>query len=200
VVYRPVSRQRPGDKQRGNSFVNMQLYWSCCYALRRKGKSQIWDSKIRSRVPRDSEPRKTALARDSSIYKRKTRPLVREGAQQKQDRNCQTVINIWSRAKDGALHQDLLTDRQSQCDSGFEFVQTRVEAGSNTSTVAQRVVGGDEKGSLESETVKYVHESHGTGTWGWLRWQEPAAIVNDRPVISSERAPHINKTATVWQQ
>jgi hypothetical protein len=41
---------------------------------------------------------------------------------------------------------------------------TRVEAGSNTSTVALRVVGGDEKGSLESETVKYGHESHGTRT------------------------------------
>jgi hypothetical protein len=32
---------------------------------------------------------------------------------------------------------------------------SRVEAGSNTSTVALRVVGGDEKGRLESETVKY---------------------------------------------
>jgi hypothetical protein len=31
---------------------------------------------------------------------------------------------------------------------------TRVEAGSNTSTVTLRVVGSDEKGSLESETVK----------------------------------------------
>jgi hypothetical protein len=30
---------------------------------RRKGKSQIWESKIWSRVPRDSDPRKTALAR-----------------------------------------------------------------------------------------------------------------------------------------
>jgi hypothetical protein len=38
----------------------------------------------------------------------------------------------------------------------------RVEAGSYTSTVALRVVGGDEKGSLESETVKYGHMSHGT--------------------------------------
>jgi hypothetical protein len=37
-----------------------------------------------------------------------------------------------------------------------------MEAGSNTSTVALRVVGGDEKGNLESETVKYGHESHGT--------------------------------------
>jgi hypothetical protein len=29
----------------------------------------------------------------------------------------------------------------------------------STFTVALRVVGGDEKGSLESETVKYDHES-----------------------------------------
>jgi hypothetical protein len=33
----------------------------------------------------------------------------------------------------------------------------RVEAGSNTSTVALWVVGGDEKGSLESDTVKHDH-------------------------------------------
>jgi hypothetical protein len=39
-----------------------------------------------------------------------------------------------------------------------------VEAGSNTSTVTLRVVGGDEKGSLESETVKYGCESQGTRT------------------------------------
>jgi hypothetical protein len=37
---------------------------------------------------------------------------------------------------------------------------SRVEAGSNTSTVTLRVVGGDEKGSLESETVKYGREPH----------------------------------------
>jgi hypothetical protein len=41
---------------------------------------------------------------------------------------------------------------------------SRVEAGSNTSTVAVRVVGGDKKGSLKSETVKYGRESHGTRT------------------------------------
>jgi hypothetical protein len=39
-----------------------------------------------------------------------------------------------------------------------------VEAGSNTSTVALRVVGGDGNGSLESETLKYGHEGHGTRT------------------------------------
>jgi hypothetical protein len=41
---------------------------------------------------------------------------------------------------------------------------SRVEAGSNTSTVTLREVGGDEKGSLESETVKYGHESPGSRT------------------------------------
>jgi cleavage and polyadenylation specificity factor subunit 1 len=39
-----------------------------------------------------------------------------------------------------------------------------VEAGSNTSTVTLRVIGGDEKGSLKSETVKYGYESKGTRT------------------------------------
>jgi hypothetical protein len=77
---------------------------------RRKGKSQIWDSKIWSRVPRDFDSRKTALARASSIYKRQPRPLVKEGVPQKQDRNCQTAISNWSWAPDGARHQDLLTD------------------------------------------------------------------------------------------
>jgi hypothetical protein len=42
--------------------------------------------------------------------------------------------------------------------------KTPVEAWSNTSTVTLRVVGGNEKGSLESETVKYGHESYGTWT------------------------------------
>jgi hypothetical protein len=44
-----------------------------------------------------------------------------------------------------------------------------VEAGSSTSTVTLRVVGGDEKGSLESETVKYDLEFQGTRTRERLR-------------------------------
>jgi hypothetical protein len=74
-----------------------------------------------------------------------------------------------------------------------------VEAGSNTSTVTLGVVGGDEKGSLKSETVKYGHESQGTRTRERLRWQGPAAYTKDRPVLSSERAPHNNRTVTVEQ-
>jgi hypothetical protein len=40
----------------------------------------------------------------------------------------------------------------------------RVKAGSNTSTATLRVVEDDENGSLESETVKYGHESYGSRT------------------------------------
>jgi hypothetical protein len=48
-------------------------------------------------------------------------------------------------------------------DCDFDFSPS-VEAGSNTSTVALRVVGGDEKGTLKSETEKYSHEFRGTRT------------------------------------
>jgi hypothetical protein len=89
----------------------------------------------------------------------------------------------------------LLQPINSVVEIGYEY--TRVEAGSNTSTVTLRVLGGDEKGSLESETVKYGREFQGTRTRERLRGQGPAAYTNDRPVLSSERALHINKTVTV---
>jgi hypothetical protein len=76
-------------------------------------------------------------------------------------------------------------------------VVTRVEAESNTSTVTLRVVGGDEKGSLKSETIKYGHESQGTQTRERLRCRGPATYTKDRPVLLSERAPHKHKTAAV---
>jgi hypothetical protein len=41
---------------------------------------------------------------------------------------------------------------------------SRVKARSNTFTIALRIAGGDEMGSLESETVKYGREFHGTRT------------------------------------
>jgi hypothetical protein len=128
---------------------------------RRKEKPQIWDSKMWSRVPRDSDPRKTALARTSSIYKRQTCPLVREGAQQNQDHNCQTVIHIWS--------WDPRLDRQSQCDFDFDH-----------STVLRRQVEEQEVGvrwwdrkqriahcckKLPSKAVKTVTENSSVGVW-----------------------------------
>jgi hypothetical protein len=74
-----------------------------------------------------------------------------------------------------------------------------VEAETNISTLTLRVVGGDEKGNLESETVKYGGESQGTRTRELLRWRGPVAIATTDPVLSSERATHINKPATVRQ-
>jgi hypothetical protein len=65
--------------------------------------SRIWDSKTWSRIPRDSEPRVTALARASSNCKWQTHPLVPEGAPHQQTRNCLTVTKIWYCAADGCL-------------------------------------------------------------------------------------------------
>jgi hypothetical protein len=81
-----------------------------------------------------------------------------------------------------------------------DLCKTRVEAGSNTSTVTLRVVGGDEMGSLKSETVKYGREYQGTRTQERMGWQGPAANTKDRPVLSSKRAPHGNKNVTVRQK
>jgi hypothetical protein len=64
-----------------------------------------------------------------------------------------------------------------------------VEAGSNTSTVTRRVVGGDETVSLKSETVKYGRKSQGTRTRGRLRWQGPAAYTKDTRPHVRESAP-----------
>jgi hypothetical protein len=68
---------------------------------------------------------------------------------------------------------------------------------SNTSTVTLRVVGGYEKGCLESETVTYGSKPQGTRTLERLRWRGPAAYTKDRPVLSSERTPHKNRTVIV---
>jgi hypothetical protein len=76
---------------------------------------------------------------------------------------------------------------------------TRVEAVLNTSIVTLRVVGGDEMGSLKTETLKYGCEAQGTRTRERLGWQGPVAYTKDKPIVSSERAPHENRTVTVKQ-
>jgi hypothetical protein len=81
--------------------------------------------------------------------------------------------------------------------SGATQAVTRVEAVSKTSTVTMRVVRDDEMGSLKSETVKYGREYQETRTRERLHWEDPAAYTKDRPVLSSEREPHKNKTVTV---
>jgi hypothetical protein len=99
------------------------------------------------------------------------------------------------------------------------------EAGQNT-TVALRVVRGDRKGTQcpgaylghsvpgrykygdlalqvgESQELGQSNmvESHGTQTRARLRQRGPAATVNYRPVLSSERALQNNKPATVYRK
>jgi hypothetical protein len=78
--------------------------------------------------------------------------------------NISKGIPVTTNSNRGQLtvrHGDLYTGCVEVSEEGG---QSRVEAGSNASTVTLRVVGGDKKGSLESETVKYGHESHGTRT------------------------------------
>jgi hypothetical protein len=118
-------------------------------------------------------------------------------------RRCQATIggtNIQAHRLMGGIYQVHSVSAKGLW--GRELGQpshARMEAGSNTSTLTLGVVGGDEKGSLESETVKYGHESYGTRTRKWLRLRDPVAIANGRPVLSSERAPQANKSATVRQ-
>jgi hypothetical protein len=60
------------------------------------GESRIWGSKMWSLVPRDTNPRMTALARTSSSCKLQTCPLVRVRSPHQQTCNCQTVTTLWS--------------------------------------------------------------------------------------------------------
>jgi hypothetical protein len=78
-------------------------------------------------------------------------------------------------------------------------IKTRVEVEWNISTVTLPVIGGDEMGSLKTESVKYGREIQGTRTRERLRWRGPAAYTKTDPVLSSERAPYKNKTVTVKQ-
>jgi hypothetical protein len=52
---------------------------------------------------------------------------------------------------------------------------------------------------VSNEAVKYGREFCGTSTQELLLWQGPEAIVqvNYRPILSSERVPHIKKPAIV---
>jgi hypothetical protein len=67
-----------------------------------------------------------------------------------------------------------------------------VEAGSNTSTVDLPLVVGDEKGSIESGTVKYGREFHGTRTRPLVRESAPhQQTLNCLTVIKSGRNPQM---------
>jgi hypothetical protein len=71
--------------------------------------------------PKGLGPEKDCAVEAISIYKRQTRPLVIEGAPQKQDRNFQTEISGHEPQMGLDTKTYWLTDRQSQCDFDFDF-------------------------------------------------------------------------------
>jgi hypothetical protein len=89
--------------------------------------------------------------------------------------------------------------RQMHCNKETVFSARYVPRCYKQGKLEVAVVGGDEKGSLKSETIKYGLKSQGTWTRERLCWQGPAAHTKDRPDLSSERAHHKNKTVTVTQ-
>jgi hypothetical protein len=98
---------------------------------------------------------------------------------------------------------------QSLCGGGFEYLHrdptSRRRRQKGNSVLEATLFLGDINtgpdfpgwGSLEPDSIKYGHESRGTRTQELLWWRGPAAIVNGRPVPSSQRAPNIKKSATV---
>jgi hypothetical protein len=118
--------------------------------------------------------------------------------------NCEKILTVSLEGLESktnwlAVNRQLWSNSDSDSDSDSDIRKCPVEAGSNTSTVVLRIVGGEEKESLESETVK-CRESYGNRIQEWLRCWVPAAIVNDRPFLSSEGAPQIHKSGTLRQQ
>jgi hypothetical protein len=79
-------------------------------------------------------------------------------------------------------------------EGNFVFVKSipRVEAGSNTSTVTLRVVGGDEKGNLKSERVKCGRESQRTRIRQRLLWQGQQHVQNTDPSTRQRGRPTNN--------
>jgi hypothetical protein len=111
-------------------------------------------------------------------------PIARERV----DKHVSKEMDSWkptcygTRFRGYVWSTNIFLDTDTQCKRRTELSsdRTRVEAGSNTSTVTLRVVGGDEKGSLKSETVKYGRESQGTRTRKRLRWQGPKTDPSSR--------------------
>jgi hypothetical protein len=95
--------------------------------------------------------------------------------------NKRTMFPVWSVPRDYKIDKEW-----NPCGGGFEYLQR------DPANRRRR-----RKESLKFETLKYGHEYQGTQTCERLRWRGPASYTKDRPALSSERAPHTNKTLTV---
>jgi hypothetical protein len=118
--------------------------------------------------------------------------------------NCLTVMTIWSYAPDGCFIRSqsgrLIVGGNIRLESSADQLsENRLEAGSNTSTVALRVVRGDQEGNqlLRYNWATLFLEGINKGTcpsafgksriWEWLCWQGTATTVYDRHIYSLER-------------
>jgi hypothetical protein len=121
----------------------------------------------------DSDPRMVALATPSTSCNLQTCPLVREGAPHQQTRNCMTIIIVCSWALDRCL-----TARQSG----------RLTVGRNMTLTDCRMPTCKIVNILVDDTYYWFWLLH-----TWLSWWWPAAVINDKAVLSSERASDMNK-------
>jgi hypothetical protein len=102
----------------------------------------------------------------------------------------QQLAKTRSRVNEYSTNVSVTTSRQETYHSPWlpiDYISSRAEK--VTSTVTLRVVGGDEKGSLKSERVKYEHESQVNRTRERIRWRRPAAYTKDTRSLVREGAP-----------
>jgi hypothetical protein len=116
--------------------------------------------------------------------KLQTRPLIREGVLHEEER--QQLSNKEN-------YNLVMALRRTGRNKTWSWTGMHPATGGNKYRHLALQVGGVSK----IETTKYAHESRGTQIWERLRWRCSAKSENYRPHFSSERAPHINKLATV---
>jgi hypothetical protein len=92
----------------------------------------------------------------------------------------QRMCFLWGRTRGYIRRPVWRPDARSER-AGWLPAVSFCSAGTNTSTVTLRFVGGDEKGSLKAETVKYSLEIQGTRTRERLRWRGPQHIQKTDP-------------------
>jgi hypothetical protein len=115
-------------------------------------------------------------AQNQLYSKLQTRFLVREDALIAKRPNCQTKEEEQDKIWSSILKGGPIPRRTG-----------RLTVGRKKNSNSTLFLGDINTGSLKLRTVKYSNESCGTPTGECQRWRGPVAIVNYRPVLSSEK-------------
>jgi hypothetical protein len=157
VACRPVTGQRPRDKQIDNS-----CYWVVASQksifVRQQLETATHERCFLCGAYRDVTSRRVSCSK----CKGQTRPLAREGAPHRQTRNCLTVIKIWSWAPDGCLkprQTGRLTVRRNI--TLISDLTLRVDSWSNELVVRESPAG--KKVSTEAEDIVEIRPQATTG-------------------------------------